>query len=70
LSIYVKVEDFFRNRLDQLIGLRYPLGDSANRMPWQIEASLVHHFARKVLVGKRIEGMDNFGPTQAKAGEV
>ncbi len=35
-------DDFFRNRLDQLIDLRHPLAVLANRMPWQeIEASLV-----------------------------
>ena len=34
-------DDFFRNRLDQMIDLRHPLAVIANRMPWQeIEASL------------------------------
>lgn len=34
-------EDFFRNRLDQMIDLRHPLAVLASRMPWQeIEASL------------------------------
>ena len=62
-------EDFFRNRLDQLIELRHPLAVLANRMPWQeIEASLAHRFARQVRSGKKIEGMDMFGPTQAMAG--
>jgi transposase, IS5 family len=62
-------EDFFRNRLDQLIDLRHPLAVLANRMPWQeIEASLAHRFARQVRSGKKIEGMDMFGPTQALAG--
>ena len=62
-------EDFFRNRLDQLIDLRHPLAVLANRMPWQeIEASLAHRFARQVRSGKKIEGMDMFGPTQAMAG--
>ena len=42
-------DDFFRNRLDQLIDLRHPLAVLANRMPWQeIEASLAHRFARQV----------------------
>jgi IS5 family transposase len=42
-------EDFFRNRLDQLIDLRHPLAVLANRIPWQeIEASLAHCFARQV----------------------
>ncbi len=27
-------DDFFRNRLDQLIDLRHPLAVLANRMPW------------------------------------
>ena len=32
-------DDFFRNRLDQMIDLRHPLAVLANRMPWQeIEA--------------------------------
>ena len=62
-------EDFFRNRLDQPIDLRHPLAVLANRMPWQeIEASLVHRIARQVRSGKKIEGMDMFGPTQALAG--
>jgi hypothetical protein len=29
------IADFFRNRLDQMIDLRHPLADLANRMPWQ-----------------------------------
>jgi IS5 family transposase len=34
-------DDFFRNRLDQMIDLRHPLAVLANRMPWlDIEASL------------------------------
>ena len=34
-------DDFFRNRLYQMIDLRHPLAVLANRMPWQeIEASL------------------------------
>jgi IS5 family transposase len=62
-------EDFFRNRLDQLIDLRHPLAVLANRMPWQeIEASLAHRFARQVRSGQKIEGMDMVGPTQALAG--
>jgi len=62
-------EDFFRNRLDQLIDLRHPLAVLANRMPWQeIEASLAHRFARQVRSGKKIEDMDMFGATQIVAG--
>ncbi len=52
-------DDFFRNRLDQLIDLRHPLAVLANRMPWQeIETSLAHRFARQVCSGKKIEYMD------------
>ena len=29
-------DDFFRNRLDQMIDLRHPLALLANRMPWAI----------------------------------
>ena len=62
-------DDFFRNRLDQMIDLRHPLAVLANRMPWQeIEASLAHRFARQVRTGKKIEDMDMFGPTVAVAG--
>ena len=63
-------DDFFRNRLDQMIDLRHPLAVLANRMPWQeIEASLAHRFARQVRTGKKIEDMNMFGPTVAVAGE-
>ena len=62
-------DDFFLNRLDQLIDLRHPLAVLANRMPWQeIEASLAHRFARQVRSGKKIEDMDMFGATQITAG--
>jgi hypothetical protein len=27
-------DDFFRNRLDQMINLRHPLAVLASRMPW------------------------------------
>ena len=47
------VDDFFRNRLDQMIDLRHPLAVLANRMPWQeIEASLAQRWARQVKAGK------------------
>ena len=50
-------DDFFRNRLDQMIDLRHPLAVLANRMPWQeIEASLSQRWARQVKAGKKIEG--------------
>lgn len=62
-------DDFFRNRLDQMIDLRHPLAVLANRMPWQeLEASLAHRFARRVRAGKRIEDLDFFGLTVALAG--
>ena len=62
-------DEFFCNRLNQLIDLRHPLAVLANFMPWQeIKASPAHRFARQVRSGKRIEGMDMFGPTQALAG--
>jgi IS5 family transposase len=38
-------DDFFRNRLDQMIDLRHPLAVLANRMPWQeIGASLAQRW--------------------------
>ena len=63
------VDDFFRNRLDQMIDLRHPLAVLANRMPWQeIEASLAQRWARQVKAGKKIEGFDLFGPVSAVTG--
>jgi IS5 family transposase len=63
------VDDFFRNRLDQMIDLRHPLAVLANRMPWQeIEASLARRWARQVKAGKKIEGLDLFGPVSVVAG--
>jgi IS5 family transposase len=62
-------DDFFRNRLDQMIDLRHPLAVLANRMPWQeIEASLAHRWARKVKAGKKIEDLDLFGPVSGVVG--
>ena len=62
-------DDFFRNRLDQMIDLRHPLAVLANRMPWQeIEASLAQRWARQVKAGKKIEDLDLFGPVSAVAG--
>lgn len=62
-------DDFFRNRLDQMIDLRHPLAVLANRMPWQeIEASLAQRWARQVKAGKKIEDLDLFGPTVAVTG--
>ena len=62
-------DDFFRNRLDQMIDLRHPLAVLANRMPWQeIEASLAQRWARQAKAGKKIDGLDLFGPVSAVAG--
>jgi hypothetical protein len=61
-------DDFFRNRLDQMIDLRHPLAVLANRRPWQeIEASLAQRWARQVKAGKKIECLDLFGPVSAVA---
>ena len=63
------VDDFFRNRLDQMIDLRHPLAVLANRMPWQeIEASLVQRWARQVKAGKKIEDLDLFGSVSSVVG--
>ena len=62
-------DDFFRNRLDQMIDLRHPLAVLANRMPWQeIEASLAQRWARQLKGGKKIEDLDLFGPVSGVAG--
>jgi len=61
--------DFFRGRIDQMIDLRHPLAVLGSRMPWQeIEASLASQFARRVREGKRVEGMDLFGPSTQLVG--
>lgn len=62
-------DDFFRNRLDQMIDLRHPLAVLANRMPWQeIEAFLAQRWARQVKACKTIEDLDLFGPVSAVIG--
>lgn len=62
-------DDFFRNRLDQMIDLRHPLAVLANRMPWQeIEASLAQRWARQVKAGKKVEDLDLFGPVSGVVG--
>lgn len=61
-------DDFFRNRLDQMIDLRHPLAVLANRLPWQeIEASLAQRWARQLRAGKKIEDLDLFGPVSGVA---
>ena len=62
-------DDFFRNRLDQMIDLRHPLAVLASRMPWQeIEASLAQRWARQVKAGKKIEDLDLFGSVSGVVG--
>ena len=62
-------DDFFRNRLDQMIDLRHPLAVLASRMPWQeIEASLAQRWARQVKADKQIEDLDLFGPVAGVLG--
>ena len=57
----VMTDDFFRNRLDQMIDLRHPRAVLAKRMPWQeIEASLAQRWARQVKAGKKIETDTDF----------
>lgn len=54
-------DDFFRSRIDQMIGLRHPLAVLASRMPWQgIEARVAHLFVRKVHVGVAMSDLDHF----------
>jgi oxalate decarboxylase/phosphoglucose isomerase-like protein (cupin superfamily) len=58
-------DDFFRNRLDQLIDRRNPLAVLANRMHWQeSEASLAHRFARQErsekTIGELILGLSKY----------
>jgi IS5 family transposase len=61
--------DFFRARLDQMIDLRHPLVVLSRRIPWsQIETALAPAFARRARDGKRIEGLDLFGPSHQIAG--
>lgn len=61
--------DFFRARLDQMIGLKHPLAALAQRLPWeQIEAALAPAFARRDREGRTIAGEYLFGPTLAVAG--
>jgi transposase, IS5 family len=62
-------DDFFRNRLDQMIDLRHPLAVLAKRMPWQeLEASLAQRWARQVKAGKKIEDLDLFGSVSGVVG--
>jgi len=45
-----------------MIDLRHPLAVLSSRMPWQeLEASVLHHFAKKVRAGKVIDEADLFG---------
>ena len=59
-------DDFFRNRLDQMIDLRHSLAELAHCMPWQeIEASIAKCWTRQVKAGKKFDGLDLFGPVSA-----
>lgn len=61
--------DFFRNRLDQMIDLRHPLAQLADRMPWQaLEAAIAHRFARQAKAGQRVKEIDLFGPVTQVVG--
>jgi IS5 family transposase len=52
-----------------MIDLRHPLAVLASRIPWQeIEASIAHAFAKKVLAGKRFEDEDLFGTVAGVVG--
>jgi IS5 family transposase len=62
-------DDFFRNRLDQMIDLRHPLAVLARRMPWgQIEAGLAPALAHRNLAGVVNKAADLFGPSTQLAG--
>jgi transposase, IS5 family len=62
-------DDFFRNRIDQMIDLGHALAVLVNRMPWQeIEASLAQRWACQVKMGKNIEALDLIGPVSVVSG--
>ena len=62
-------DDFFRNRLDQMIDLRHPLAVLAQRMPWsQIEAALAPALAHKDRAGTLVGSADLFGPSAQLVG--
>jgi len=62
-------DDFFRDRLGQIVDLYHPLAVLANRIPWQvIEASLAQRWARQGKAGKKINDLDLLGPIAAVAG--
>ena len=62
-------DDFFRNRLDQMIDLPHPLAVLARRMPWaEIEAALAPALAHKHRAGVVNEATDLFGPSAQLAG--
>lgn len=57
------IDDFFRNRLDQIIDLRYSAAVLASGMPRpEIEASVAQRWAHYVKAGKKIEDLDLFCP--------
>ena len=52
-------DDFFRNRLDQMIDLRHPLAVLARRMPWQtLEAVLAPSLAHRDRKGRLGQGAE------------
>lgn len=62
-------DDFFRNRLDQMIDLRHPLAVLAQRMPWsQIEAALAPALAHKDRTGAVVDEVDLFGSSAQLVG--
>ncbi len=62
-------DDFFRNRLDQMIDLRHPLAVLAQWMPWsQIEAALAPSLAHKERAGAVVGEVDLFGPSAQLVG--
>lgn len=61
-------EDFFRSGFDQMIDLRHPLAVLASRMTWQeIEARVVHLFARKVHADVVMPDLDLLGEHHTRA---
>src|SRR5260370_42167697 len=54
--------DFFRSRLDAMIGLRHPLAVLATKMSWaSIETTLAPLFERRSRDGRVSEAVDLFG---------
>ena len=59
-------DDFFRHRLDTMIGLRHELVLLADRMPWDaLVQSLQPAFERKATADKVSNSIDLLGQTYA-----